>query len=384
MKKRHLFSQIYLLIICLLLSGCGDHWQPHTRREVLAYVKDQFPGESISVAKDYTNPLLDNGKPSSDRIWECWFTDMPDVVFHVGSRRMTGHPAPIIDYSLYHDRDRVFREYYIKEYQTMGNSLSLWDIDTSGDLEFHFSSMADVALAAEQLRSFYSWYEAQPHAGPPHYAVLELDGLPLPSGDPITNRTRLNTSAVLASDFHVSFCRNAAEMEELCAEMIKSYYTFYRLPCADFSEEDLDAFAQENWDPAWAEGGGRSTVPHLSRDGKSVPVSLFSGIGAVPYAGSGLEFSYISYGGLFELLNRLGLEPVGELEHFTVTGVDGVVYEFSYSFHKTEQGETWWYYIQNGIAEPAQYSSFMYGNGYPILRIGGAAFQAVTGLTFYE
>lgn len=384
MKRQHLLLSICLLSACLLLSSCGDHWQPHTRREVLAYVKAQFPGEDVTVAKKFTNPVLDNGKTSSDRIWECWFTDMPDVVFHVGSRRMTGHPAPMIDYSLYHDRDRVFREHYMEQYQTMGDGLSLWAVSANGDLEFHFSSMTDVAQAAEQLRSFYNWYEAQPHAGPPHYAVLELDGLPLPSSDPVTNRTRLNTSAVLASDFHVSFCRDASEMEELCAEMVKSYYTFYRLLCSDFSEEDLDAFARENWNPAWTEGKDRSTVPHLSRDGKALPVSLFSGIGSVPYAGSGLEFSYVSYGGLFELLNRLGLEPAGELEHFTITGVDGIVYEFSYSFHKTEQGETWWYYTHNGIEEPAKYSSFMYGNGYPILRIGGAAFQAVTGLTFYE
>ncbi len=384
MKRQHLLLSICLLSACLLLSSCGDHWQPHTRREVLAYVKAQFPGEDVTVAKKFTSPLLDNGNTSPDRIWECWFTDMPDVVFHVGSRRMTGHPAPMIDYSLYHDRDRVFREHYMEQYQTMGDGLSLWAVSANGDLEFHFSSMTDVAQATEQLRSFYSWYEAQPHAGPPHYAVLELDGLPLPSSDPVTNRTCLNTSTVLASDFHVSFCRDATEMEELCAEMVKSYYTFYRLLCSDFSEEDLDAYAQENWNPAWTEGEDRSTVPHLSRDGKALPVSLFSGIGAVPYAGSGLEFSYVSYGGLFELLNRLGLEPVGELEHFTITGVDGIVYEFSYSFHKTEQGETWWYYTHNGIEEPAKYSSFMYGNGYPILRIGGAAFQAVTGLTFYE
>lgn len=384
MKRQHLLLSICLLSACLLLSSCGDHWQPHTRREVLAYVKAQFPGEDVTVAKKFTSPLLDNGNTSPDRIWECWFTDMPDVVFHVGSRRMTGHPAPMIDYSLYHDRDRVFREHYMEQYQTMGDGLSLWAVSANGDLEFHFSSMTDVAQAAEQLRSFYNWYEAQPHAGPPHYAVLELDGLPLPSSDPVTNRTRLNTSAVLASDFHVSFCRDAEEMEELCAEMVKSYYTFYRLLCSDFSEEELDTFAQENWAPAWTEGKDRSTVPHLSRDGKALPVSLFSDIGAVPYAGSGLEFSYVSYGGLFELLNRLGLEPAGELEHFTITGVDGIVYEFSYSFHKTEQGETWWYYTHNGIEEPAKYSSFMYGNGYPILRIGGAAFQAVTGLTFYE
>ena len=113
MKRQHLLLSICLLSACLLLSSCGDHWQPHTRREVLAYVKAQFPGEDVTVAKKFTSPLLDNGNTSPDRIWECWFTDMPDVVFHVGSRRMTGHPAPMIDYSLYHDRDRVFREHYM-------------------------------------------------------------------------------------------------------------------------------------------------------------------------------------------------------------------------------------------------------------------------------
>ena len=165
--------------------------------------------------------------------------------------------------------------------------------------------------------------------------------------------------------------------------MVKTYYAFYRLPCPDFSEDELNSFAQANWDQEWTENEARTTVPHLRLDGKVIPLELFSGIGLVPYAGSGLKFSYISYGGLYELLNRLGLEPEGELEHFTISSSDGNVYEFSYSFCKTEDGETWWYYTQNGIAKPAQHSSFMEGNGYPILRIGGETFQAVTELEFY-
>lgn len=124
-----------LLAACLLLSllpGCGDHWRPHTRQEVLAYVAEQFPGEQVTVARDFTDPLLDNGEISSERIWDCWFADLPDVVFHVGSRRFTGHPAPVMDYSLYHDRDRVFWDHYIEQYRAGVDPLSLWDTAADG------------------------------------------------------------------------------------------------------------------------------------------------------------------------------------------------------------------------------------------------------------
>ena len=62
-----------LLAACLLLSllpGCGDHWRPHTRREVLAYAAEQFPGEHVIVATDFADPPPDSGKPSSARTWD--------------------------------------------------------------------------------------------------------------------------------------------------------------------------------------------------------------------------------------------------------------------------------------------------------------------------
>ena len=133
-----------LLAACLLLSllpGCGDHWRPHTRQEVLAYVAEQFPGEQVTVARDFTDPLLDNGEISSERIWDCWFD-------------------PILDYSLANDRDRVFWDHYIEQYRAGVARLSLWDTAADGALDFRFSSMADVPQAAEQLRAFYSWFES--------------------------------------------------------------------------------------------------------------------------------------------------------------------------------------------------------------------------------
>ena len=370
-----------LLAACLLLSllpGCGDHWRPHTRQEVLAYVAEQFPGEQVTVARDFTDPLLDNGEISSERIWDCWFADLPDVVFHVGSRRFTGHPAPTMDYSLYHDRDRVFWDHYIEQYRAGVDPLSLWDTAADGDLDFRFSSMADVPQAAEQLRAFYSWFEAQPHAGRPRYASIALDGLPLPAGYPIVRRTSLNLPSASIADPRASF-HDPAGMEELCAGMLKTYYTFYRLPCPDFSREELEAFAHASWDWACTEGESRATVPHLSQNGQAVPVELFSGIGVVPQAGSGLQFSCLSYGGLFEVLVRLGLEPEGGPEAFTVTGADGAFYEFSYRFTDTDGDRILWHHKRDG--KPVQHAA---ADGIPALRIASDEFQAITGLTFHK
>lgn len=382
MNHSRLFSRVTaLLASCLLLAlfpSCGDHWRPHTRREVLAYVAEQFPGEQVTVAKDFTNPLLDNGTPSSERIWDCWFDDLPDVVFHVRSRRLSASDVPILDYSLVNDRDRVFWDYYIGQYRAGADQLSFWDIAADGNLDLQFSSMADVPQAAEQLRTFYSWYEAQPHAGQPRYATVGLNGLPLPAGYPITRRTSINTPSASIANPRAAF-HDPADMEELCAGMLKTYYTFYHLSCPDFSQEELDAFSHSAWDSAWTEGESRTTVPHLSQDGRAVPVELFSGIGVVPWAGSGLQFSYLSCGGLFEVLARLGLEPEGGPEAFTVTGADGAFYEFSYLFTDTDGYRIQWYYKRNG--EPIQRTDT---DGIPALRVTSDDFQAITGLTFHK
>ena len=382
MKHSRLFSRVTaLLAFCLLLAllpSCGDHWRPHTRREVLAYVADQFPGEQVTVAKHFNNPTLDNGKPSSERVWDCWFDDLPEVVFHVRSRRLSASDVPILDYSLANDRDRVFWDYYIEQYRTGADQLSFWDTAADGDLDFQFSSMVDVPQAAAQLRAFYDWFEAQPHAGQPRYATIGLDGLPLPAGYPVTRRTSINTPSALMGNPRASF-HDPADIEDLCAGMLKTYYTFYHLPCPDFSREELEAFAHAAWDSAWTEGESCATVPHLSQDGRAVPVELFSGIGVIPQAGSGLQFSYLSYGGLFEVLARLGLAPEGGPEAFTVTGADGSFYEFSYLFTDTDGDCILWHYKRDG--ESIQNTG---ADGIPALRIASDEFQAITGLMFHK
>lgn len=384
MKIRRFFPPVAILLmgcaLLLLLSGCGQHWRPHSRREVLAFIKAEFPGEDITVAKKYTNPTWENGKQSPFRVWDCWYNDMPDVVFHVESSYPIGLPAPVLDYSLRQDTDSVFWAYYLEQYQNGIGSLDCWGTDTVGDLTLNFSSMADVPRAAEQLRAFYTWYEAQPHAGETRLSTCYLKDLPLPSPYPITDIIYLGTPTVLNNNPRLSFAHDATEMEALCAQAVKTYYAFYRLPSPDFSEEEITAFSREHWALSWTEGEERSKVPYLYREDKLIPAEFFSGIGVQPYAGSGLQFSCISYGGLYELLTRLEMAPEGGPEHFVVTGADGSLYEFSYGFTGTHYDKTVWYHTKDG--EPIKRTSLGECGGGPFLRVSSDTLQAVTGLEF--
>ena len=384
MKKHYSALLLVFAAAVCLLSGCGDHWRPHSRREVQAFLRSEFSGEEITVAKKYSIPAEEDGVSSFDRIWDCWYPDLPDVVFHVVSRRYTGGPVPMLDYSLYHDKDKVFWAYYMEQYLTAGiGCLDLWTTANDGKPEFIFSSMADVPQAAAELRAFYTWYEAQPHAGQSQSATCRLDSLSPPQSILAVRYVTFNTQTVLTANPRFSFMREAAELEEACSEMLKSYYAFYHLPSPDFSTEELNAFAKEKWGPSWTEGADRSTVPHLLLDGNPIPADLLADIGIEPCAGSGLEFSAISYGGLFELLTRIGIAPEGEPDQFSATGADGSLYVFSYSFRKNDDGHEWWYYTRDGAEVPEKYHVFSADDGAPVLRVGSEEFQAVTGLEFY-
>ncbi len=64
----------------------------------------------------------------------------------------------------------------------------------------------------------------------------------------------------------------------------------------------------------------------------------------------GNQFSYgISFGSLYELLNRSGFAVSGTPEHYSFRSADGTEYEISYSFrHPVSEGSEGYYYLKNG------------------------------------
>lgn len=338
------------------LSGCLEHPFHHSRREVAAYLEETFPGEDITVSRDYAEEP-DEDYDRTVRTWDCWFTDLPGAVFQVSSSWWNGGPVPVAGYGLGNNARRTLWNYYLEQYLQEVGSLNAWVIENN-ELTLSYSSMDPVCPAQEQLQAFYGWLMDQPHVQDPLSATVRLTDLPLPAGN-------LDTREYIRPE-ETSWASACGDMAEVCAGMLRTYYAFYGLPCPGFSPEEQADFALERW--TWTPG----TYPYplaCSRDGESVPLSTFTGIG--------LEGRYISYAGLYEMLSRLGLEPEGPPEGFSFTGADGALYQFSYENVLQREGQTdWLYYWKDG--QPVQCGS----NGAPRLYLGNEALEAMTGLHF--
>ena len=115
-NRKYCVLFIVLLLVaalCVSLGGCMEHGYPHSLAEVRAYLAEEFPGEEITVSrKHYEEPNEDGGN-RMDRVWDCWFTDLPEVVFQVRSSWWSATPVPNAGYSLSCNARRVLNLHYI-------------------------------------------------------------------------------------------------------------------------------------------------------------------------------------------------------------------------------------------------------------------------------
>lgn len=307
-------------IAILFVSCTSEHGYPHNRWEVLRYVRETFPGERVAVSRDYSPP--EGEEESKERVWQCWFEDLPEMPFTVTSYRWNGGPVPVWGYSLTDSAQSSAREYYMERYLGGGGSLDLWTMDY-GHFEMEFSSMAEVRAAAEQLQTYYDWYVLQPHAGEPPNAWCTLSGLHLP-----TDMLLKDYVSVGLEDGRIQDAIEAG-----CGDILKRYYAFYQVPSPDFSQEEIAAYVEEYWE--WEE-----FVPLDWRSKEWMRREDFRSVWE--------ERGYVSYGGLYRMLEQVGASPEGTPERYAVTGADGCRYEFSYDFQTPDAGEIKWYYLKDG------------------------------------
>lgn len=320
--KLVLISLVVAAGFVLLFSSCTDHGYPHSRREVLAYVREEFPGEEVVISRDYRTPEYEDGRETKNRVWDCHFEDLPEMPFTIGSYYWNGGPVPVWGYSLSDTAGSAARDYYLEKYLEGRGSLDIWETGTYR-FEMEFTSMEDVRRAVDQLEDYTGWYALQPHAGTPPNAYGTLTGLRLPA-------EALNWDSTIFGD-------EDAGLEERCGNILKSYYAFYNLPSPDFSEEEVRTYARETWE--WD-----GFVPMDWETGEWMSRKDFQDVR--------LERNRVSFGGLYTVLERVGAVPEGTPEHWAVTGADGCRYEFSYDFQTPEGGEIYWYYLKDGERMP--------------------------------
>ena len=227
-------------------------------------------------------------------------------------------------------------------------------------LSLKFSSMEQVYPAAEQLQALYDWYTGRPHSGEVPLASCELTDLPLPVW-------HLDDSVSVRAEYD-NWDSTRQYVESACASRLKYCYGFYRLPCPDFTPEQMEKYARWVW--PWND---RYPFPEsVWYRGEQAPKDTFAGIG--------VEGSFVSWAGFYEILSRLDYPLEGTADHFTFTGQDGCRYEFSYAFCREEDSETQWYFTRDGEART---SGSSYTGGAPLLYLKDEALEEMAGLKFF-
>lgn len=356
--KLAILGLMVIVIFFGLFTACADHPFHHSRREVVNYLKEEYPGEKIAIARKSYMETDEDGGETDTALWDCWFEDLPDAVFHAISYPHNGGPIPVWGYGLTDDAPKQVRNYYIEEYLDGGGTLDRWTWEYGFRTEF--SSMEDMTEAVRELEAFFGWYQPQPHAEETSIQCV-MNGTAYPTN---VLRDRMGFFDQYSEDVW-------EEMEAYGEKMMLDYYTFYNIPSPEFTEEEIKQYAEDTW---WCWNGLL-----YDSEGERVDETILDGIGLMPNGGTNLPYFYISYGGLYELLTRLGLEPEGTPSDFAVIGADGRTYAFSYEHPEMVDGEPCWQAVIDGEAETCTH--FMNTDCAPVVQLSNEIFQTLTGLT---
>lgn len=337
-----------ILVCVFALAGlCSCRLEHFDRDEIVQWVQEHI-NSSVIVSNNYMERENEGGY--TDRVWEAFLEALPDIRFEVVSHKYWGmesvsHSIETTYYSVYgehcflqytSENDTVF-ETYEEQYEFGRYGINAQFADREG-----ISSVAEQAEDIEEYMSnlgFGGCISYRISYDDPLDAVDDTDVCGVYSGD---------LSGVVP------------EMEHEFA----LYVADYRLALDQFTTEELvEAVAEQS----------RGFM--LTRADGSV----------VAYPDISLSrFGYgMSFGALYEVLEREGFEPMGTPDAFTVTGGNGSVYEFSYWFNDYPYEVDWakdgtangYYYIKDGEKIPMSYYFYNHFRSGLLEEISGMTFS---------
>lgn len=372
-RKNILVLIISELFIIFTLTACVENSPfDYSTTNIKEYLAETFPNEEIEIK---------SGSRLS-RKWECYFVDLPDVVFQVETVKSHSlGPIPISRYVLNNNAQIILCQYWSSVYKSEENELDIWEEvleNSEAMFRITYKNRNEAEEAIAQFRDFYDWAVQQPHG------ELAKNLFPEYSFQPESSYIAAAVNACTNYEGQTSVIKWDETDEELlirCEEVLLEYGAFLNLSSTGYSSEQLKEYAKNIWN--WEE---KSMVNQgeFYLNGNPIPYNIFSGIAYDILA----DEPVITYGGLYELLIRLQIIPTGTPEHFYFTGVDGQQYEFSYNFLEEEEKEnssgiSWieqtWYYLKNGIKIIISELSEM-----PVISIKSDAFESMTGISLLK
>ena len=338
-------------MITVLLCSCRmEHFK---RRDVVEWAKENF-SEPVRISAFYEERQAYDSE-YTDHVWTAYLRSNPEIEFEIISHQFYG--MEWIDFRIESTFSYRYGEFYFKEYLKDHDSLFA-PSDSSNItgiywLRGRFTSRDQIPEVTAEVEKIGRFFEEKGYPDVIRFAVSYDDPLAL----------GVATTSVTDSLDYSPGC--AEESAQELTEKMKLYAVEYQLATDQFSKEELEQAVSDAQRPYVIIRADGSTV--------SYPDLLLK-----QYGGD------MSFGMLYEVLTREGFDTEGTSDAFTVTGVDGSVYTFSYWFNDypfylgnyEAEPQGGYYYLKDGEKVPMP--------NYHVKHITSAFFEEISGMRFEE
>lgn len=343
-KKKITQVVCFAVMLCgiITLSGCTEEYD---RADIIKYVTQNCDIKKFSVSKDYEEVEGDDGY--TDKVWTVTVKGDDKLEFVVHDDFHWGMEALVN--TLWDDYMYVALVHLYEEYDEC-ELLELHeekDIRTYAELVGSYDNLEELEALFEEAEDFAEYAEDCGY-DIEFYVNFRME-----------NPLRDNCDRPLNDGDCKGFFRTdgKTDFEDAYETAVKEYLLtsiIYRF------EDKLSEFTEEEIKDAVKNCKYRVAV---SKDGTdSGELVFYDDLCGKMYT------SAVTFGTLYEILVREGVEVTGDSWHYSFTGADGNIYEVSYDFcdytYYGEIGEgdekSGYYYIRNGEKIPMDYYYYNY------------------------
>jgi len=323
---------IGLFLLSALVSACNGGAKIHSRGDIKRYIKQNYNFDDYSLSKE-------SKEINGDYYWTVTVEGDYGCTFHVEDYYSDGFGGM---FSSRHLHDDYSSNALIKLYEAYGkNDIFTMEVSDDGQwksarLHTTFSNRAELEAALEEVKDFLEYKEKY------------TDNVTVCIDMDFAHKLRCQTEYQIDDGDYLE--NLMVYTDEVYEEAMKKYIKV----CMDYRYEELLAdFTQQELESAIADSG--RSVAILKSDGEGETFDCYKDL-CTSRSGSG-----VSFGTLYEILKREGIEVKGDSWHYNFTGIDGAVYEISYDFREAvrEGGELtykYYYYYKDDEKIKMEYS----------------------------
>ena len=329
------------IVLCAALSGCvnirigtkdEEKTEPSTdpADKVADYVRDELKIDGAKIDPDSKEVKGEDG--FTDTLWSV-YDEKSDVTFYVSDNSYW--PGEMLESSLTDDYDDSIFEKFMSSIKLDDLTYEITEKDglKSANIVTEYKDRAGLSTVMDELEQVKEYFDN-----------LGYKDLKIPYQIKYMNPLRTNIEDREIDD---GDCRGLIyDYDE--AELKSGYEEKYLLCALDYRFDDAIAdFTDQEIKEIISDSNNVERLG-IVKDGKTVMYEdlIANGVG---YG--------VSFGSLYEVLKREGLDVSGTDQHYSFTGKNGHVYEISYDFNDLETEDykdndgkmiKGYYYIKDG------------------------------------